>query len=276
MGGGYSIQSKSSVRSMINMVNSFSSTEEKVIEKILNVPLDIVESSISEVSELCGVSEATIVRFCKHIGYSGFYQMKLQLSHDIGHTQRGVSFSPRMDTSSGQKQLLQIAERIQGLSQRLNIDNVKQFAEYINNASIIHVIGCGQSRCLASDIIMRLNSHGIRAVGNSEYISEVTDLMLASKNELLLCVSKSGETRRVINAAEIAKNRGLKLLALTGADKSPLRKIADLTLFVGVSPEDMSDSYIYLMSIIDCVFTYVHTHNDLSDPLEMVISDSRM
>ena len=123
---------------------------------------------------------------------------------------------------------------------------------------------------------MRLNCRGIRAVGTGEYISEATDLMLASESELLLCVSRSGETRRVIDAAEIARSRGLKLLALTGVDRSPLSRIADLTLSVGVSPEDAPDSNVYLMSTIDCVFPYIAARCDLSERLEMVISDSRM
>lgn len=277
MGAGFSIQAKDSVRALIsNTTDSLSSAEKKIADKIISAPIAMVDANISEAAELCGVSEATIVRFCKHIGYSGFYQMKLQLSHDIGQTQRGASVSSGKDASSGQKQLMQIADRIQGLAQHLNIDSVKRFAGCINSASIIHVLGCGLSKTLASDIIMRLNNHGIRAVGVGEYISEVTDLMLASENELLLCVSKSGETRRVISAAEIARSRGLKLLALTGVDKSPLSKIADITLSAGISPEDAPDSNVYLMSAIDCIFTYIVPRCDLSDRLEMVISDSRM
>ena len=277
MGGGFSIQAQDSVRTLIYHANStFSSAEKKVADKIISAPMSMVEANISEAAELCGVSEATVVRFCKHLGYSGFYQMKLQLSHDIGQTQRGATLSPGRDTSSGQKRMLQIAERIQGLARRLSIDSVKRFAEYINGASIIHVIGRGFSKALSSDIIQRLNNYGIRAMGAGEYISEVTDLMLAGEDELLLCVSKSGETRRVIDAAEIARGQGLRVLALTGADKCPLSKIADLTLSVGCFAEDTPDSNVYLLSAMDCVFTYIKPRQDLSDRLERLISDSRM
>ena len=276
MGAGYSIEANDAVRVLIYKADaSLSSAEKKIAEKIIGNPLSIVEANISEAAELCGVSEATVVRFCKHLGFSGFYQMKLQLSLDIGRTQRGTAPGYK-NVSSGQKQMLHIAERIQGLSQRLDIDRVKRFAGCINSASIVHVIGIGLSKALASEIIMRLNNRGIRAVGAGEYISEATDLILADKDEILLCVSKSGETRRVIDAAEIARASGLKLLAVTGAEKCPLSKLADITVSAGIHAEDDPDSNVYMMSAIDCIFTYVVSRRDISDRLEKVISDSRM
>ena len=70
-----------------NNYNSLYAAEAKVADFILNNPAQALEANVSETAELSGVSDATVVRFCKRIGYAGFYQMKIQLSHDMGKNQ---------------------------------------------------------------------------------------------------------------------------------------------------------------------------------------------
>ena len=49
--------------------------EAKVADFIMNNPAQALDANVSETAELSGVSDATVVRFCKRIGYEGFYQM---------------------------------------------------------------------------------------------------------------------------------------------------------------------------------------------------------
>ena len=52
--------------------DNFYSAEKKVADFILNNPSQMLETNVSETAELSGVSDATVVRFCKRIGYTGF------------------------------------------------------------------------------------------------------------------------------------------------------------------------------------------------------------
>lgn len=63
------------------------SAEKKVADYILQHPEQTVSANVSELAELSGVSDATVIRMCKHLGYQGFYQMKLNLARDLGQHQ---------------------------------------------------------------------------------------------------------------------------------------------------------------------------------------------
>lgn len=55
---------------------------------------------------------------------------------------------------------------------------------------------------------------------------------LAKKDDLVLLVSGSGNSKNIIKAADVAKSLGLKLIGLTGFDGGALSRIVDLEIRV--------------------------------------------
>lgn len=53
-----------------------------------------------------------------------------------------------------------------------------------------------------------------------------------NKNDLLICLSTSGNSKNCVNAAEVAKGIGVKVLSMTGSKKSKLSEISDCTIKV--------------------------------------------
>ena len=74
----------------------------------------------------------------------------------------------------------------------------------------------------------------------SAFINDVDpDMMYAqlvygygNKNDLLICLSTSGNSKNCVNAAEVAKCIGVKVLSMTGAKESRLSEISDCTIKV--------------------------------------------
>lgn len=74
----------------------------------------------------------------------------------------------------------------------------------------------------------------------SAFINDVDpDMMYAqlvygygNKNDLLICLSTSGNSKNCVNAAEVAKGMGVKVLSMTGAKESKLFGISDCTIRV--------------------------------------------
>ena len=80
--------------------------EKKVADYILAYPEQAVSSNVSELAEVSGVSDATVIRMCKHLGYQGFYQMKLNLARDLGQHQL-VGYRGDQDNPDTAKEILQ-------------------------------------------------------------------------------------------------------------------------------------------------------------------------
>lgn len=54
----------------------------------------------------------------------------------------------------------------------------------------------------------------------------------AKENDLLICISTSGNSKNVVNAAEVAKAMNIKTIAMTGDRDSLLSNICDVTIQV--------------------------------------------
>ena len=64
-------------------IESLRKSEVKVAEYVLSDPAAVMHSSMSEVSAAVGVSEPTIVRFCRAVGCLGFQDLKLKLAQSL-------------------------------------------------------------------------------------------------------------------------------------------------------------------------------------------------
>lgn len=57
--------------------------EKKVADYILSHAHEVVNYSVTELSEKSHASEATIVRTCKKLGYQGYYHLKIALAKEV-------------------------------------------------------------------------------------------------------------------------------------------------------------------------------------------------
>ncbi len=84
-------------------------------------------------------------------------------------------------------------------------------------------------------IALSTNTSIITAVSNDYDFSDVFSRQveaLAGENDLILAISTSGNSSNVIKAARYAKEKNLKLIALTGSSGGELRKYADILINV--------------------------------------------
>ncbi|MCK4858974.1 MAG: D-sedoheptulose 7-phosphate isomerase [Candidatus Omnitrophica bacterium] len=75
----------------------------------------------------------------------------------------------------------------------------------------------------------------ITSIANDYSYSEIFSkqiLALGKKEDILLAISTSGQADNVITAAQMAKNLGIKTIALSGKDGGKLKEVADICLIV--------------------------------------------
>lgn len=266
-----------------NIKNNFKdmyAAEARVATFILDNPEKALESNVSETAELSGVSDATVVRFCKRLGFAGFYQMKLQLAHDFG---KGRQMGGKPDNKAGSaRDLLQImAQSIAAFSQRIALETIMNCVDVINQSEIIYVIGSGHSRILANDILFRLSRLGIRTAGGNFAETDIENICHGTERDAVICISHSGETKRTIQALKIASLRGMTTIALTDSEKNPLTQTADYALASGIYNKHDFDgsvsSYLYMLAIIDAVLSFVSKRKSEDDVyINNYVAESRM
>jgi RpiR family transcriptional regulator, carbohydrate utilization regulator len=240
--------------------------EKKVADFILQNPEKAVNANVSELANYSQVSDATIIRMCKHIGYQGYYQMRIYLSHDLGRKQADTGDMIMEETSGTLKELFsRIASNIFGISDYINIENLQACADLINSCNTVHLVAVGNTSPLIMDMGFRLGRLGIRATYNtiSEYF--FNHINLAKEGDIVIVVSHSGTSKQVVQAMELAKEKKLKIIAITGSEYSPVSNLADHLLLSKENKPLFEDygknSHLNEMAVIDALLYYVSNGN---------------
>ena len=90
--------------------------EKKVADYILNHMEEVMMLNVSDLAGKSETSEATVVRACKHLGYGGYYQMRILLSHDLGKSENNNK-EEKLETS--QKLFSYHGERVKYLAEHI-------------------------------------------------------------------------------------------------------------------------------------------------------------
>lgn len=124
-----------------------------------------------------------------------------------------------------------------GLIDYINDDFVAVVNSILNSDGRVVVTGIGKSAIIAQKIVATFNSTGTPAVFMHAADAVHGDLGMIQKDDVVLCLSKSGNTPEIKLLAPLLKLSGNKLVAMLGNVNSDLAKQADLILNTTVDKE---------------------------------------
>ncbi|WP_285008155.1 KpsF/GutQ family sugar-phosphate isomerase [Pedobacter faecalis] len=129
------------------------------------------------------------------------------------------------------------AEAIAGLIDRIDDSFVNIIHLIIENEGRVVVTGIGKSAIIAQKIVATFNSTGTPAVFMHAADAVHGDLGMIQKNDIVICISKSGNTPEIKLLAPLLKQGGNVLIGIVGNTESELARMADFVLNAAVSKE---------------------------------------
>ena len=259
------------------------SAEKKVADFVLSNPQKVVDSNVSELAKQSGVSDATVVRMCHHIGYSGYYQFRFTLARDLGKKQYGDMVIPK-SKDAVEKVFHGYAENMLAIGKHIDTENMWNCVNLIKTCKTAHIIAIGNTNVLAQYMGFRLGRLGIRCTYglSAEYF--MNHVNLADPNDILIAISKSGTSKPVILGMELGKEKGLKMIAITSHIQSPVSELADYVLLSSgkADPFNYYKEYAHLnvMAVVDALLNFI-TNEELiktkqADKPEMILSGYKL
>lgn len=134
------------------------------------------------------------------------------------------------------------ANAILGLRHQIGEDLQNTVELMLANQGNLVFSGIGKSAIIAQKIVATMNSTGTTAVFMHAADAIHGDLGMVREGDIVVILSKSGETPEIKVLAPLIKLRGNKIVAIVGNPKSYLAQQADHVLDVSVSDEAMPDS----------------------------------
>lgn len=129
------------------------------------------------------------------------------------------------------------SQAIEQLTQYINDDFVSVVQLILNSTGRVVITGIGKSAIVAQKIVATLNSTGTPSIFMHAADAIHGDLGNIQKDDVVICLSKSGSTPEIKVLAPLVKSFDNKLIAITGGVDSFLAKQADFVLNTYVETE---------------------------------------
>ncbi len=206
--------------------------ERKVADAVLQSPYRLLRKSIGALAAEAGVSEPTVIRFCRRLKCRGFQDFKLQLAQDLA---TGAHFGPtRLSVDESAPDL--IAKVIDsGIATLIKVrdtlppEAVQQAVDALSAAERIEFYGLGGSGIVAQDAQHKFFRLGVPVVAYSDPTVHSVSASLLKPGCVAVAISQSGTTPELIASVELGLAAGATVIAITAAN-SPLGRIAPICL----------------------------------------------
>jgi arabinose-5-phosphate isomerase len=129
------------------------------------------------------------------------------------------------------------AEAINAASLRINGSLVSIVEEILASSGRVVITGIGKSAIIAQKIVATLNSTGTPSLFMHAADAIHGDLGMIQEKDIVICISKSGNTPEIKVLVPLLKQRGAKLIALVSNIESYLAKQADYVMDASIKEE---------------------------------------
>lgn len=212
--------------------DKLSPSEQRVADAVVRHPEAVLRSPISRIAQMAGVSQPTVVRFCRSMACTGLVDFKLRMarSSTVGTPFVHNQVAPGDGTNDIASKVIDNA--VSSLMRsRSNMDSnaLEAAVTALSAARRIEFYGLGNSGITVQDAQHKFFRLGIPCVAYNDPHVQGMAATLLTKGDVVLVISASGRTIDLINAVHCASARGATVIAITQGD-TPLARAADITL----------------------------------------------
>lgn len=223
--------------------DKFSPTEQVIVDYLLENYQEVACLSVRQLAEKTFTSSAAIVRFCQRLGLKGYAEFKIKF---VAEAMRDIVRQNDCSNSITNKDdVRSIIDKVT----RIAVDAIQETRRGTDPAAIVRAV----------QILDHAEHIDFYAIGNNLHIADLAGycFLHAGKfytthhaaNELYLqaisspkknaafMISRTGENRRLLEIAEILKQRETKILLLTAVPDSSIARLSDEVLAVATETE---------------------------------------
>ena len=207
---------------------------EKIIaDALLENPEAIERMTLAQISRESGTSEASIIRFCRRLGYGGYTSLKEDFIF-MNHREPSslVNIGAHDDMSAILNKLYK--NNLEVLSETLAIteNQYEKVLAVLLKAKSLHFFAVGDAYTAAKLSYIKFKRIGVVCSAEEDIMLQMITASNLTRNDVAIAVSYEGRSKNVVEAMKIAKQRGATTISITRRDKSPLLEYTDIRLLV--------------------------------------------
>ena len=251
--------------SITKQYNSLTRSGKKLADYIFTNTASAQYMSITSLAESCGVSEATITRFCRGLGLSGYNDFKLALAKcecisnlgDPSDIPQTINAEDDFDTMCHKLYASNIVSLNETL-EHLNEKTLNQAVDLLSTARHVYCFGQGGSMVMAMEAWARFSTTTSNFIHIEDSHMQTMAAALASPQDVILFFSYSGSTKDMEEVLELAEEQKTPIILVTHFPKSRAAEFANVILQCGYSESPLQSGSIAAkvgqLFLIECLF----------------------
>lgn len=244
--------------------SSLRKSEKKAADYLLSYQGDGRELTLELFADGAGVSQPTVLRFIRALGYQGFKDFRYELVREEDRTEKGY-FLYGSSISKDDK-IAELPAKLIGTAvgqlkdtlKNLSADNLEKAVRAITGVRNIAVFYVENSSCTASDLVTKLTYLGFSCCSYSDYYLQNVSAGNLTKEDVAIGISYSGCSISTVDAMRIAKKAGARTIAITNFENTLLEKYADIVLITSGQHFIYGDaifSRVSQLAVVDMIYT---------------------
>lgn len=219
---------------------TFSKSDLLIADYVLENPACIAVSTANTLAAATGTSPATVVRFCRKLGFDGLSDMRASVMYNYAYS-GSSSMDLKRDDSVGEvkNKVVSFTKTVlDQLTERLDDRALEAAAKAITGAGQVVIVGEGGSGTIcrsAYDVFLKL---AIPCVFVEDSMFQAMTIGMMNSEDVLLILADSGRTVNMIQNAQLAKENGIRTIGIVGPANSPLSKYLDVEIQISLFNSD--------------------------------------
>lgn len=216
--------------------------------------------SSTEVAEKVGVSDTTVVRFSKALGYSGYTEFKKHLRSSVYESNMYDALQDmNLNDQYVANYMMSTVEDLQDFIKTIDYNLINTIAQLLLSSNQIYIGGLGSDAVVAKYLFTYIRKMGFNPIllveeGHTlrEYLLNITN-----KDSLLMCsYPKMFPDEREM--ARLAKKSGATLITITDSEISSLLLESDYNISVKQKEKTFFNSYVIPMAICNLLLLKIY------------------
>lgn len=224
---------------MLQEYGRFTRAERKIADFVLDHQEETQYISITDLSGQCGVAVSTVSLFCRKLKLAGFNDFKLELARAAlparaALSEPGSEITAEDSAASLMGKVLSAAQdTLNNAYHMLSERDVTLAADLLRRAGQVVCLGQGNHAAVALAAWAQFSTTSPKFKTIQDSHMQTVVLSTLSEGDAVLYFSYSGATHELLEAVEVIRARGARLILVTRYHNSPASAYADAVLLCG-------------------------------------------
>ena len=211
---------------------TFSKSDRLIADYILAHPTCVASTTAAELGEVTGTSSATVVRFCRKLGFSGLVDLKMSMAYRYANGENIIMDLDRGDHVHQIKQkVISFTKMVADhLMESLDDQALACAAQEILRAEQLVIVGEGGSGTICRAAYDNFLKLAIQCRYVSDPLFQAMEIGSMKQTDVLLLIVNSGRTANMVQNAQLAHACGIKTIGIVGSSNSPISQYLDIEI----------------------------------------------